>query len=335
MFEHLTAENNPFTGKNIAIVGDVMLDTFIYGSVERISPEAPVPVVSVTKQTNTFGGAGNVAMNLKALGLEPLMVGRVGNDDACDTLKKMAKEFGITTEYLVKAKTPTIRKTRIVSQGQQIVRIDDEKIESLTDITRAEVIKHLKEIHKNTDIIIVSDYAKGGIDQQMLEDIKQIWGATGTVLVDPKPRKSIDYTGVTSMTPNLKESLELLADEGRVVTSDNDAGEVACSLAEKFGLKSMLMTRAGDGMTLFDQGKVKHHKPASTLEVRDVSGAGDTVISALAAGLAVDMPMNDAVELANICGGLVVAKTGTATVSWAEVVEGIKNTGKYPPYVFR
>lgn len=334
MFEHITVENNIFAGATVAVVGDMMLDTFIYGSVDRISPEAPVPVMNIQRRAYTFGGAGNVAFNLKMLGVMPLLIGRVGNDDACKRMEDMAREVGISSGYWVKSNVPTISKTRIVSQGQQIVRVDEEQIESLNDVSRAEVVKHLKEARKKADVIIVSDYAKGMIDQQLLDEIKKIW-ATGTVLVDPKPRTTIDYSGVTAMTPNLKESLEMIADDGRVVKTDEDAAEVATTLAQRFGLQSMLMTRAGDGMTLFSNGKIEHHKPIEKLEVRDVSGAGDTVISVLAAGLAIDMPISDVVDLANLCGGIVVSKAGTATVSWGEIVEGLKRTGKYPPYVFR
>jgi D-beta-D-heptose 7-phosphate kinase/D-beta-D-heptose 1-phosphate adenosyltransferase len=334
MFEHITPQSNIFEKSTVAIIGDVMLDTFIYGSVDRISPEAPVPVLSIEKRTHTFGGAGNVAMNLASLGATPLLIGRVGRDDSQKKLFDMSSTQGISTKYLIQSTVPTISKTRVVSQGQQIVRVDEETVESLDDITRAELIKHMKLVRKQADIIIVSDYAKGLIDQSLLNEINKIW-ADGTILVDPKPRKDIDYTGVTSMTPNLKEALEMISDGAKVVKTDTDAEEVVTSLAELFGLKSLLMTRAGDGMTLLNNGKIEHHKPIEKHEVRDVSGAGDTVISVLAAGMAAGLPLSESVDLANLCGGIVVAKTGTATVSWPEVIDGLKRTGKYPPYVFR
>lgn len=337
MFKNLTAENNIFNKATIAVIGDVMLDTFIYGTVERISPEAPVPVVSISKRTYTFGGAGNVANNLVSLGVKPLLIGRVGNDEAQKRLFDLSKKNNISTEYLVKSTIPTISKTRIVSGGQQIVRVDEETIEALDDVTRKDILNSLKDARKKADVIIVSDYAKGLIDQELLNEIKNIWsaGSGGSVLVDPKPRNDVDYSGVTFMTPNLKEASDMLPDGGRVIKTDDDAEAIVKEIAEKFGLQSLLMTRAGDGMTLLNNGVVEHHKPMETHEVRDVSGAGDTVIATVAAGISVGLTLRETVDIANLCGGIVVAKVGTATVSWPEIIEGMKRTGKYPPYLFR
>lgn len=327
MFENITLENNVLKGATVAIIGDVMLDTFIYGTVDRISPEAPVPVLSISKRSHAFGGAGNVAMNLASVGAKPLLIGRVGSDDAQKKLFDMSAEKGISTDYLVQSTVPTISKTRVVSQGQQIVRVDEETLEDLNDVTHHEIIKHMQEVRKQADVVIISDYDKGMINQEILNEAKKIW-ATGTVLVDPKPRKNIDYTGVTSMTPNLKEAVEMLADGSKMTKLDEDAERIVTDLAEKFDLQSLLMTRAGEGMTLLNNGKIEHHKPLEKHEVRDVSGAGDTVVSVLAAGMASGLPITESVELANLCGGIVVAKTGTATVSWEEIVEGLVRTGK-------
>lgn len=330
MFENIISENNIFTGKTVAVIGDVMLDTFIYGSVDRISPEAPVPVLNISKRSYNFGGAGNVAVNLATLGVTPLLIGRVGNDDAQKKLFDMSKESNFSTDYLVKSTVPTISKTRITSQGQQIVRVDEEEITKLSEITHKEIINNLKEIRKKTSIIIISDYDKGLIDNTLLNEIKKIWSkqSGGMVLVDPKPRKDISYNGVTSMTPNAKEALEMLDDGTKIIKDDETAEHVVTSLASKFNLDSLLMTRSGDGMTLFNNGKVEHHKPLEKHEVRDVSGAGDTVISVLGASIAAGLPISEAVDLANLCGGIVVSKSGTASVSWQEVVEGLKRTNK-------
>jgi len=331
--QHITPENNIFKDAKVAVVGDVMLDTFVYGSVERISPEAPVPVVSVTKRTTSFGGAGNVAANLSSLGATPLLIGRIGNDAAKETLFDLANGMEISTDHLATSPIPTTSKTRVVSGGQQIVRVDDEVKDALDDLTRSKIIEAMKAVRKETDVVVVSDYDKGVVDQALLNEIKKIW-QNGTVLVDPKPRKNIDYSGVTSMTPNLAEAAEL-SGEKKVAKTDEEAAEVAQTLVDKLHLDGVLFTRAGDGMTLHHASTVKHYPPAHKLEVRDVSGAGDTVISVLASSLASKLSMEDAVELANICGGLVVAKTGTATLTWDEVVQGIKDVGTYPPYTFR
>lgn len=332
-FEHITADKSLFDGAKVAVVGDVMLDTFVYGDVTRISPEAPVPVVQVSHETNTLGGAGNVAANLVSLGATPLMIGRVGEDKAKKTLFELALTMGVDFGLMVTSQQPTSNKTRIVAANQQIVRIDNESTLNLEGDERKRVIEHLKQARAQTDVVVVADYDKGVIDQDMFETIKEIW-KDGTVLVDPKVRAGIDYSGASMMTPNLDEARQL-ADAAHVAKTDKEAEEIAKALCEKFSMPSVLCTRAGDGMTLLNKDKFTHFKPFEKHEVRDVSGAGDTVISVVAAGVAAGLSMEDAVELANISGSIVVSKIGTATIYWSEIVDAMKRSNNYAPFVFR
>ena len=332
-FQALRAEENIFKNCHIAVLGDIMLDTFVYGDVNRISPEAPVPVLRVRKSINTMGGAGNVASNLAALGATVSLIGRIGADAGGEEFMRQAKAAGIDASNLISGTLPTTRKTRIVSRGQQIVRIDEEETDALDDIATKHVLNTLKALRKKTDTIVVSDYDKGVIGQSMLEEIKTIWKG-GNILVDPKPRKNIDYSGVTTMTPNTSEAAALLGDESGAKT-DAEAADVATRLFKKFKLKHVLLTRANDGMTLHDGKDIHHFKPPSIVEIRDVSGAGDTVMALMAAGIAAGLLLDDTVELATFGGKIVVSKTGTATVTWPELIEDMKASGKFPPYVFR
>ena len=321
------AQENLFKKATVAVVGDVMLDTFVYGNVERISPEAPVPVVHVTHNLNTLGGAGNVAANIADLGATPLLIGCVGQDAAQEKLFEMAGSQGFSTDYLVKTNLPTIRKTRIVSGGQQIVRIDEEELACLVDENRNALIQKMEQARTKADVVIVADYGKGVVDQQMFEDIKRIW-AGGTVLVDPKVHKHmVDYTGASCMTPNLMEAKEL-AEVQFAAKTDDDAERIARDLVAKFQMESVLCTRSGDGMTLLEGEQVHHYKSFEHHEVRDVSGAGDTVIAVLGTGIASGFNMKETVELCNISGSIVVSKIGTATIHWQEIADALHRSGK-------
>lgn len=331
----LSPSSNPFAGKKIAILGDVMMDTFVYGEASRISPEAPVPVVLVSRRERTLGGAGNVARNLAELGAVPLLAGLVGKDSNGAETQNIMQSNSIGVDHLVTSGSrPTTSKTRIVAQGQQVVRIDDEVSESLSVLEREALKKQLWNLRKEADVVVVSDYAKGVIDQDMFNYVCELWGKDGKIVVDPKPRTSIDYKGAFIMTPNLKEASELLGEKQSAKT-DADAAKVVQALREKFAMPAALLTRAGDGMTL-SQGEALLHLPVhEQVAVRDVSGAGDTVISVIAAALAAQMELTDAVELANVSGSLVVSKPGTATVNWPEISGKLEETGKYPAFMFR
>ncbi len=317
-----SVDQNPFKGQVVAVLGDFMLDEFVFGAAERISPEAPVPVVTVKDRQQTLGGAGNVVFNLKSLGVNPLPVGILGMDSAAETVKTMCGQNEISLDSMLYTNRPTTYKMRVVAAGQHVVRVDDEVKEGLSPQERDALKEKLGEIRTQADVIIVSDYGKGVIDQDMLEFVKELW-ADGHILADPKPRPGISYEGLSLITPNLKESSELTGE--KAPETDAEAEVMAGKLLEQCKLPSVLLTRAGDGMTLFDGATVKHLK-SFVREVRDVSGAGDTVIATMSAGVAAGLPLAEAAELANAAGGVVVSKIGTAQTTWPEIVEELERS---------
>lgn len=310
-------KSNPFKDVTVAVIGDVMLDRYVYGDVERISPEAPVPVVKVSKQNVSLGGAGNTAINLATLGAKCICIGRLGDDRTGEELKRITEEAGIKTDMLFVDEDPTTSKTRVIARSQQVVRFDEEEKKAPSDKLRGQIKKALESAREVTDVLIIADYDKGLIDQKMLEDIKEIWG-DGAMLVDPKPRFSIDYNGLSGMTPNFKETFELL-NVDPVLNTDEAAVELARGLIEKFDLDHALITRSEKGMTLALADGTVHHLPTTAREVYDVSGAGDTVIATFAAGISAGMELVDAAQNANLAGGVVVGKLGTATITWDEI----------------
>lgn len=314
-----------------------MLDSYIDGQVSRISPEAPVPIVHVKERIEHLGGAGNAAANIVSLGAKPILVSKVGKDDAYKTIKKIFKEKKLDGKNLLVTKEPTITKTRITSRGQHIVRVDDESPKNLSSADKSELKKILKVVRKETDVVLVSDYAKGMIDQEVLDMVKDIW-KSGIVLVDPKPRKEIDYSDVDLITPNFKEACELL--DEKYENTDEDAEELLKKLAKKFKLNSVLLTRSEEGASLFSKDKnakaeILHKKVKNVKEVRDVSGAGDTVIAMIAIGLATDLDFDDLVTISNKAASIVVSKAGTVTVTWTEITEALRKDGHFPDFMFR
>lgn len=315
-----SADKNPFLGTTVAVLGDFMLDEFVFGEAERISPEAPVPVVCVKNRQQALGGAGNVVFNLKSLGVNPLPIGLIGDDSAAETVKSICAAHEIDLSYMLTTVRPTTYKLRVVASGQHVVRVDDEVKEGLTDAERAEIKEKLKAMRAKADVVIVSDYGKGVIDQDMLTFVKELW-QDGFVLADPKPRAGISYEGLSLITPNLKESSELT---GRAAPkTDAEAEDMARELLTSCQLPAVLLTRAGDGMTLLDGATIKHLK-SYVREVRDVSGAGDTVIATMSAGVAAGLSLADAAELANAAGGVVVSKIGTAQATWLEIMKELE-----------
>ena len=310
---------NPLLGQRVAVVGDGMVDRYIWGEVERISPEAPVPVVNVRQRTTQLGGAGNVARNLAHIGAIPLMLTRIGEDDGARAFRDLCAAEEIPLDYVVTSAVPTTFKTRVIARSQQVVRFDEEDTNIMTPALRAAIETQLKAMRALTDVVIVSDYGKGMIDQPMLELINKLW-ADGQVLVDPKPRSSITYRGVSGMTPNCTEARKLLDDETRI-DSDAAAAAAAQRLVDTLNLDHILLTRSEQGMTLLARGSEAVHLPTLAIEVAEVSGAGDTVIAFFAAGIAAGLSLPDATQLANLAGGVVVGKVGTATATWAELQE--------------
>jgi rfaE bifunctional protein kinase chain/domain len=295
----------------VLIVGDAMLDRYWYGDVERISPEAPVPVVKVGREEERFGGAANVAYNVCALGAKASFLGVVGDDEPGRRLGTLLAESGIATHLKHDAGLQTTVKLRVIGRQQQLLRLD---FENEPD---HEVLSQQNEafaaLAPQQDAILFSDYGKGGL-AHIPAMIELARAQKKAVLVDPKGADYTRYRGATVLTPNRAELQQVVG----AWKGEEDLRVKAQNLRESLGLTALLVTRSEEGMTLFDaQGQL--HVKAQAREVFDVTGAGDTVIATLAAMVAAGLPLREAVPIANIAGGIVVGKFGTATVSYEEL----------------
>jgi len=295
----------------LLVVGDVMLDRYWFGDVSRISPEAPVPVVKIERQEERLGGAANVARNATALGAVTSLLSVVGNDDAGRSLARLLEEGQIDAGLHIDTDIDTIVKLRVIGRQQQLLRIDFETAPS-HEVLRAKLAEFEK-LLPDCDVVILSDYGKGGLTH-ITDMIRIARAADKPVLVDPKGDDWVKYSGATVITPNRSELREVV---GRW-SSEEDLTVRANRLRDELGLEALLVTRSEEGMTLFRDGAT-FHEPARALEVYDVSGAGDTVIATLAAMMAAGAPWEAAVHVANLAGGIVVGKLGTAVVTREEL----------------
>jgi rfaE bifunctional protein kinase chain/domain len=295
----------------ILVVGDVMLDRYWHGEVSRISPEAPVPVVHIQRVENRLGGAANVALNIRTLGARVTLLSMVGVDDAACLLRNLLKDHGVDTELGEDPSMETIVKLRVISRTQQMLRIDFEK-EPNHEVL-AGMIERFSALLLDHDAVLFSDYGKGGLAHisRMIELARK---AGKPILIDPKGTDWSRYSAATIITPNRAE-LALVV--GRW-TDEDQLNDKAQALRVQLGLKALLLTRSDEGMTLFEDGCMKS-VPAKTHEVSDVTGAGDTVIATMALMIACGAPLQQAMELANRAGGLVVSKFGTASLSYDEL----------------
>jgi rfaE bifunctional protein kinase chain/domain len=301
----------------IMVLGDFMLDQFIWGSVDRISPEAPVPVVNVQRENSILGGAGNVVMNLQALGANVLPLGATGDDAAGDRIRTLLSENGLPQDGLMKSDRPTTVKTRIIAHQQQVVRVDREERSFIEDSLQAALADRVVSALSSIDAILVSDYSKGTVTPALLERIlPAAQKANRIVCVDPKPRYFTSYSPVTIITPNQAEAGMVL---GRTIQTEEDLREAGARILERINCRGLLITRGDRGMALFSRNGIAM-VPARAREVYDVTGAGDTVVSVLCLALAAGADMRPAVQLANAAAGIVVGKVGTATVSPAELL---------------
>lgn len=312
-----------FSKKKILVIGDIMLDKYIYGETSRISPEAPVPIVYVSKQTMLLGGAGNVAKNIIDLGGKVELLGVIGNDVDGENLKKILRENNIPLENIfVDNNRPTTVKMRIISQHQQIVRVDFENSDFLDKKIRQKLKDCLEEKINNCDCIIISDYGKGIINKDILfRIIQQAKKAKIPVIADPKLKHFFQYKRVTCITPNQHEAGQVLhLDLG----NEKNLIRGGKKILKRLDCDSVLITRGEKGMTIFEKsGKIKHI-PTMAKEVFDVTGAGDTVISTFAISLVSGANLYEAAYLANCAAGIVVGKLGTATVSPIELKRAIE-----------
>lgn len=308
---------------HLLCLGDIMLDCFIYGRVERISPEAPVPIFHMTHKTMSVGGAGNVVRNLSALGVKTSFCGMIGQDNEGKELKRLIDELPKTTGCLIQdAHRPTTHKIRYLAHNQQILRADNEATFSLSSELQHQVIQYFQTHLSSVNGVIISDYGKGMLPPGLLKKLISLARQAGKpVIVDPKGSDYSIYCGATVLTPNLKE----LAQATRMpVTQDNEIVEAALSLISKYEINAVLVTRSEQGMSLIRADHDPFHIPTHAIEIFDVSGAGDTVIAAFSASLLSGASFEEAAYLSNVAAGLVVAKVGTATVSSEEMRDLIK-----------
>lgn len=307
--------------KKILVVGDIVLDHYIWGDATRISPEAPVPVVGVERDSFVAGAAANVAMNLRSLGGQVELCGLMGNDDDGQRLMALLAEVGVEYDNRFSAAdVPTIVKTRVLVRGQQLCRLDRECKPMTYAIENQGHGQALVKKVKAADAVIISDYAKGAITNRLLADIKRTAQQNGVlVAVDPKPKRPLDYDGVDILKPNKPESIEMagVAWDGH---DDYPARDVCHAIYTKYGCKNLVVTLGGDGMLLSHEGKVLKTIPAYAREVFDVSGAGDTSMAALTLALACGESLEQAAHFANTASGVVVGKVGTALATPEEVL---------------
>ncbi|MEH6544042.1 MAG: bifunctional D-glycero-beta-D-manno-heptose-7-phosphate kinase/D-glycero-beta-D-manno-heptose 1-phosphate adenylyltransferase HldE [Porticoccaceae bacterium] len=301
-----------FDNAQILVVGDLMLDRYWHGSTSRVSPEAPVPVVKVEDQQDRVGGAGNVGLNIAALGAGVRVVGVVGRDEAAGVLKSRLEAAGIQALLTEAKDKATITKLRVISRQQQLLRLDFEDAYSADDA--AGIVEQVEQLLPQVQAVVLSDYAKGALHAPG-ELIALARAANIPVLVDPKGDDFSRYAGATLLTPNIAE-LEAVVG---VCASEAELSEKGLALIAELGLEALLVTRGEKGMTLLRPGHKELHLPARAREVYDVTGAGDTVIAVLAAALTAGEDFPEAVTLANLAASIVVGKSGTAAVSAPEL----------------
>jgi len=313
-----------FDKARILVIGDIIVDHFIWGTVSRISPEAPVPVVNVTREETLLGGGANVLHNIYSLGGKAALCGIIGNDEMGVRLQELLTDLGVSRSGLVQGQRPTTVKTRVVAHGQQVVRFDREQTGTPAEQTISAMLDFIDEHLIDFDVVLVSDYYKGVISQplmrhllQSVEAVKEETGRRIPVVVDPKPDQPARFIGATILTPNHLEAEKM---SGQQITNEHELVAAAKILRHKFSCEAVLITRGEAGMSLLERGEEVVTIPTMAREVYDVTGAGDTVIATLALGLAAGASFAEAAALANVAAGIVVGKIGTATVSNAEIL---------------
>ena len=310
----------------LLVVGDLMLDQFVWGAVRRISPEAPVPVVEFERESFMPGGAANVARNLTALRVPTELFGIVGHDDTARTLKQLLIDQGVLCEGVLGDRgRPTSIKSRIIAHHQQMVRVDREATHPLPAKTLRRLLDALEHRVYQADAVIVGDYGKGVVSQPMLDAVKRICRERGVWLsLDPKPVNRVDLSGLSLITPNRKEAFELAGREDgtRAASPLEDAVllEVASALLDRLKPALLLITLGDQGMLLCRRGERPFHIPTVAQEVFDVSGAGDTVIATFTMAIAAGASPGEAAILSNHAAGVVVGKLGTATLTQEELL---------------
>lgn len=312
-----------FEHARVLVIGDLILDEFLWGDVSRISPEAPVPVVWVKKESFMPGGASNVANNIRSLGARVHIAGVIGDDERGAILKGELDQKGIdTTGIFVDESRPTTLKTRVVAQHQQVVRIDKEKVESLGQGIVSRMIRYVEKIIDDIDAILIEDYGKGVITPALISRIVPMARRRNKIIsVDPKEEHFKYYKGISVMTPNNHEASKAVGFKIKDDLTLKRAGE---ELLDKLACKIVLITLGENGMAVFQKGKPMTHIPTVAQEVFDVSGAGDTVIASYTLSLAAGANPIQSAHIANCAAGIVVGKIGIAVVTPQELIDRIR-----------
>jgi D-beta-D-heptose 7-phosphate kinase/D-beta-D-heptose 1-phosphate adenosyltransferase len=310
-----------FSGSRVLVIGDLILDRYVWGSSERISPEAPVPVVRVDRESTMLGGAGNVARNLSSLGAQVELVSLTGADDAAAEIRRLCEAWKIETRHVVgDAARPTTEKTRIIARSQQVVRYDREVEDPVSDALAERLLDGVRECAGRVDGAILEDYQKGMLGGAVLSEVLALLAQAGVrVFVDPKG-PPWNFEGVELVKPNLREA-ELVS--GIRARSDADLERLGRSLLGLCGADTVAVTRGREGMSLFSRGEPTLHVPTAARAVADVAGAGDTAIAALALARLAGASWREAARLSNAAAGVVVSVPGTATVTPDELVAAL------------
>ena len=313
--------------RRFLVVGDVMLDEFVWGKVSRISPEAPVPVVQVTGESWYPGGAANVARNLREFTENVTVMGLIGHDEHADRVLRLLTTIGVDVSCVERDPAwQTVVKTRIIARQQQIVRVDREKAAAVSADVEERFITTLRRTVPDVDAVIIADYGKGVVRQRLADEIADLGRKHGKLLaVDPNPNNPIEWRHVTAIKPNRVEAFTALGlTPDRAAASEHDDAalhEIGEALLDKWRAELLLLTLGEEGMLLFERGKRPYHTPTKAREIFDVSGAGDTAIAILALALTCGASPTEAAEIANVASGIVVGKLGTAAVTAAELAE--------------
>ncbi|MBN1830673.1 MAG: D-glycero-beta-D-manno-heptose-7-phosphate kinase [Deltaproteobacteria bacterium] len=306
----------------VIVVGDILMDEYIWGDVSRISPEAPVPVVEVRQETKMLGGAANVVNNIASLGGIPILCGVIGDDQTGREIVDTMMQKGLRTDGLIsEPDRPTSIKTRVVAHNQQVVRFDREKRKRLERESIKRILDFIRQMEGNYEAIIVSDYGKGVISAELMEGLRENLSDPGTLIaVDPKIGNFEFYQGVDVITPNHHEAAAFCRIE---IADEESLVQAGRRMLHELNCRSVLITQGKDGMTLFEGNGEISHVPTVARKVFDVTGAGDTVISALCLGLASGMDLKSAAMIANFAAGIVVGEVGTSTVGVEDLKKAI------------
>jgi rfaE bifunctional protein kinase chain/domain len=317
-----------FSDHSILVVGDVMLDRYLWGNVSRISPEAPVPVIELSGESKRLGGAANVAHNIVSFGARARLLGVVGDDEPGRQLVSEIEKCGVSPgSVLVDSGRPTTVKTRIIAHSQQVVRTDLEKRSDVNETLEKKLIHAIGENLPGSDAVVVSDYGKGVLTDRVLKFVIQEAGSLGVpICVDPKETRLLSYVGVTVITPNQHEAGFAY---GRRIVDEGTLAEVGWGLSKKLSCDGVLITRGERGMSLFEKSGDYTHFPTVARDVFDVTGAGDTVVAAFALALAAGANLRQAASISNHAAGIVIRELGTATATVSELIDSFKDNGQW------